>query len=77
MTIRKAWPLHDNVQDGPRAFGRFMAGPREVDIDDPYWVARIGDGSISFTDPNPEPTPFRDIGGATRPVFVNDDKVTP
>ncbi len=57
MNICKAWPLHDNVQDGPKAFGRFMAGPRNVDLDDPYWRARIGDGSISLTDPAPAPAP--------------------
>ena len=53
MDIRKVWPLHDNVQDGPRAFGRFLAGPRDADLDDPYWRARIADGSISLTNPTP------------------------
>lgn len=67
MTLRKVWPLHDNVQDGPRAFGRFLAGPREVDIDDAYWHARIGDASVSLTDPAP----------AAEPEPATADKVNP
>ena len=59
MTKQMAWPLHDNIQDGPQAFGRFMAGPREVDIDDPYWAARLGDGSITLTNPAPAPMPAK------------------
>ena len=61
MNIQKAWPLHDNVQDGPRAFGRWMTAARDVDLDDPYWRARYADGSISLTDPAPV------IGVVTRP----------
>lgn len=54
MQLRTVWPLHDNVQDGPLAFGRWMTGPRNVDIYDPYWRARIADGSISLTNPAPD-----------------------
>lgn len=53
MNRAKVWPLHDNVQDGPTAFGRFMAGPRDVDLDDGYWFARINDGSVALHDPAP------------------------
>ena len=64
MTRCKVWPMHDNIQDGDRAFGRFMTGPRDVDIDDPYWRARLADASVSLTDPTP----------ASRPATIAEEK---
>jgi len=72
MDIRKAWPLHDNVQDGPRAFGRWMTAARNVDIDDPYWRARLGDGSIALTDPAPLALPPGDESEKVAPALPPD-----
>lgn len=51
--LTRVWPMHANVQDGAAAYGRFMTGPRDVNLDDPYWRARLNDGSIALHDPMP------------------------
>ena len=57
MNIQKVWPLLPNVQDGPTAHGRFLLVPKSVDLDDPYWAARITDGSVCLHDPAPATLP--------------------
>lgn len=55
MNRATVWPAHGNVQSGPGRFGEFLTGPREVDLDDSYWAARLRDGSVLLTDPTPAP----------------------
>lgn len=53
----KLRPMHDRVQNGATAFGRFMpmAG-REVRMDD-HWLARLRDGDVEIvTEPAAAPS---------------------